>query len=88
VFEALGKETTGTAPRIVDGIVHLGVDDLDHCLDDLPWCEELAAVVALLAHLRNSDTGYQQQNARESCQYPMIGGTGSPSIAHKAGFPS
>jgi hypothetical protein len=37
VFEALGEETACSAAGIVDGLVRLGVDDLDHRLDDLAW---------------------------------------------------
>jgi hypothetical protein len=32
--------------------------------------------------------GYREQNTREFCHCPMIGGPASPSIEHKAGFPS
>ena len=49
---ALGKEPAGAAARVVNGLADLGRNDLDHGADDFARREELAAVVALLAHLQ------------------------------------
>ena len=51
VLEGLGEEAAGAAAGVVDRLADLRVDDPDHRPDDLARREELAAVVALLAHL-------------------------------------
>ena len=51
VFEGLGEEAAGAAAGIVDRLAGLRIDDADDGADHLARREELAAVVALVAHL-------------------------------------
>jgi hypothetical protein len=65
VLEDLGKKTASPAARIVNGLVHLGVDDLDHRLDDLARREELAAGRALM--VSNSSSAATRAFSTAAC---------------------
>jgi hypothetical protein len=51
VLEGLRQEPPGATARVVHRLADLGIDDAAHRADDLARCEELSAVVPLLAHL-------------------------------------
>ncbi|HMO94890.1 MAG TPA: hypothetical protein PKD27_02145 [Tepidiformaceae bacterium] len=45
------QEASGTARRVADRLAGLGIDDLDHGLDEGAWCEVLARAALHLARV-------------------------------------
>src|SRR5205085_11420847 len=72
VIEGLREKAASTSRRVEDCFAYLRINDSDHRADNLARREELAAVVALLAHFQEQPLEDLRKREDVRCVYVLL----------------